>query len=142
MSGSILLVEDSPDAIELTRLALNECSVGKDVVVASDGVEAMKYLFGEGPGTARGDGGLPELVLLDLRLPKVGGFEVLERIRTDPRTKYLPVVVLTVSNLKSDMAKAYDMGANSYIRKPEDFDEYGRFLKIACDYWLEVNKRP
>lgn len=142
MSGSILIVEDSPDAIELTRLALNECSVGKDVVVASDGVEAMEYLFGEGPGTARGDGGLPELVLLDLRLPGADGFEVLESIRRDPRTRYLPVVVLTVSNLKSDMAKAYDMGANSYIRKPEDFDEYGRFLKMACDYWLEVNKRP
>lgn len=140
MKRYILLVEDSPDAIELTRLALGECRVGERVIVASDGREALDYIFREGPDKGRAH--MPDLVLLDLRLPKVSGFEVLDRIRRDPRTRYLPVVVLTVSNLKTDMVKAYDMGANSYIRKPADFEEYGRLLKIACDYWLSVNSTP
>ncbi|MBI1910939.1 MAG: response regulator [Deltaproteobacteria bacterium] len=141
MDESILLVEDSPDAVELSKLALKECRTG-DVIVATDGQEALDYLFRTGRYTGKESEKLPDLILLDLRLPGLNGFEVLQKIRSDRHTKYIPVVILTVSNLKSDIIKAYDLGANSYIKKSIDFEEYSISLQTACKYWLSINIRP
>lgn len=141
MDESILLVEDSPDAVELSKLALKNCRT-EEVIVASDGQEALDYLFRTGKYAARDREKLPGLVLLDLRLPGLSGFEVLKKIRSDSHTKYIPVVILTVSNLKSDITRAYDLGANSYIKKSIDFEEYSVALQTACKYWLSINARP
>jgi two-component system response regulator len=139
---SILLVEDNADDVELTLRALRRNRVANRVDVARDGVEALEYLFCTGMHAGRDPEDLPQLVLLDLKLPKVGGFEVLERVRADPRTKRLPVVILTSSNVESDVARSYDLGANSYIRKPVDFTQFMEAVNQLGLYWLVLNEAP
>ncbi len=139
---TILLVEDNPSDIDLTRRALSKSRVVNDLVVVQDGQEALDYLFGSGPhsGAARKD--LPALVLLDLKLPLVDGLEVLRRIRTHEQTHRLPVVVLKSSTEESDVARSYDLGANSYIRKPVDFLQFADAVQHMGLYWLVLNEPP
>ncbi len=139
---SILLVEDNADDIELTLRALRRNRVANRVDVVGDGAEAFEYLFGSRDDAAGGAHGMPQLVLLDLKLPKVGGLEVLARLRSDPRTKRLPVVILTSSNVESDLARSYDLGANSYIRKPVDFTQFMEAVNQLGLYWLVLNEPP
>jgi two-component system, response regulator len=129
---TILLVEDNPDDVELTLRALRRNNVRCQVDVAVDGVDALGYLHG-----ARA---LPVFVLLDLRLPRLSGHEVLERIRKDPRTRLLPVVVLTSSREKEDLERCYALGANSYVRKPVEFEAFASVAQQLGTYWLEVNE--
>jgi len=133
----ILLVEDNPDDAELTRLALQDGGLINRVTWVQDGAEALVYLLGDGQGGEPGP--LPELVLLDLRMPRVGGLEVLRRMRADPRTALLPVVVLTTSDEESDMVRSYQLGANSYVRKPVDFDQFVWAVQQLRMYWLVLN---
>jgi two-component system, response regulator len=139
---NILLVEDNPDDEELSIRALKTHNIGNDLVVVRDGAEALEYLFGTGRYSGRDTSALPALVLLDLKLPKVGGLEVLRRIRADPKTKRLPVVVLTCSSEDQDLAKSYDEGANSYIRKPIDFHRFSEAVRQLGLYWLVLNELP
>ncbi|MCC6801414.1 MAG: response regulator [Anaerolineae bacterium] len=138
----ILLVEDNPDDEELTLLAFKKSKLSNEIVVAHDGVEALDYLFGTGDYTGRDTSDLPQLVLLDLKLPKLDGIEVLERIRTDERTKLLPVVILTSSREQEDLIRSYTLGANSYIRKPVDFNQFIEAVQQLGLYWLVLNERP
>jgi len=138
----ILLVEDNPDDQALTLRALEKNHITNDVVVAKDGVEALDYLFGTGQYADRHVGDLPELVLLDLKLPKIDGLEVLTRLRADPRTKLLPVVILTSSREDRDLIASYSSGANSYVRKPVDFTEFTEAVRQLGLYWLLVNQPP
>jgi two-component system response regulator len=138
----ILLVEDNPRDEELALVALEESRLVNDIVVARDGVEALDYLFGTGPHTGRKDRGLPQVVLLDLKLPKVDGLEVLERIRSDPRTAWLPVVVLTSSDEEQDLVRSYQLHVNSYIRKPVDFEQFLEAVKQLGLYWVVLNRVP
>jgi two-component system response regulator len=134
---TILLVEDDPDDEELTRRAFSKNRVANDVVVVRDGAAALEYLFAAGT-----TGGLPQLVLLDLKLPKVDGVEVLRRLRADPRTHSLPIVVLTSSTEESDLARCYELGVNSYVRKPVDFGEFVEAVRQLHVYWLLLNEPP
>jgi len=138
--GKILLVEDNPDDVALTIRALKSHNITNDVTVATDGVEALDYLFGtaDKPGVAE----LPAVVLLDLKLPKVSGLEVLERIRREERTRMLPVVILTSSDEENDLIGVYRLGANSYVRKPVDFVEFTQAAKQLGLYWLLMNRAP
>jgi len=141
---TILLVEDNPDDEALALRALRKNNIGADVIVARDGVEALASLRVE-PEAGPSEGppsSLPEMVLLDLKLPKVDGLEVLRRIRAHERTRRLPVVVLTSSLEPQDMARAYDLHANSYIRKPVDFSEFMEAVRQIGTYWLELNQLP
>jgi len=138
----ILLVEDNDDDVELTLRALRRNRVANRVDVVRDGAEALEYLFATGSHKGRDVRDAPNLVLLDLKLPKVGGLEVLERLRADPRTRRLPVVVLTSSNVESDLARSYDLGANSYIRKPVDFTQFMEAVNQLGLYWLVLNEAP
>lgn len=138
----ILLVEDNDDDVELTLRALRRNRVANRVDVVRDGAEALDYLFATGAYAGRDMRDAPNLVLLDLKLPKVGGLEVLERVRSDPRTRRLPVVVLTSSNVESDLARSYDLGANSYIRKPVDFTQFMEAVDQLGLYWLVLNEAP
>jgi len=137
---TILLVEDNPDDEALTLRALKQNQIMNQVVVAHDGVEALAFLFGEGDGAEAGNHANPQVVLLDLKLPKLDGFEVLRRIRSDPRTSRLPVVILTTSNEEQDRMKGYDLGANSYVRKPVEFGEFTLAVKQLGLYWLLLNQ--
>ena len=139
---SILLVEDNDDDVELTLRALRRNRVANRVDVVRDGAAALEYLFAEGEHAGRDARDTPSLVLLDLKLPRIGGLEVLERLRGDPRTRRLPVVVLTSSNVESDLARSYDLGANSYIRKPVDFAQFTEAVKQLKLYWLVLNVPP
>jgi two-component system response regulator len=137
---TILLVEDNPDDEELTRLAFRECKFAYELVVAKDGQDALDYLFAAGRHSARDVCDMPQLVLLDLKLPRVSGLEVLKRVRADERTRFLPVVVLTSSREEQDLIDSYSLGANSYIQKPVDFN---RFIEAVCQlglYWLVLNE--
>ena len=136
----ILLVEDNPDDETLTLRAFRKGNILNEVIVARDGAEALDYLFGTGQHTGRDTSVLPQVVLLDLKLPKVDGLEVLRRIRADERTRLLPVVVLTSSNEESDIVESYSLGANSYIRKPVDFDQFGEAVHQLGLYWLVLNQ--
>ena len=138
---NILLVEDNPDDVELTILALEKNNIANPVKVVRDGQEALDYLFYKGK-YAGSDHALPNLVLLDLKLPKVDGIDVLNLIKADRKLKLIPVVVLTSSKEDSDLLKSYDLGVNSYIRKPVDFDQFVDTVKQIGFYWLLVNEQP
>ncbi|TAM48234.1 MAG: response regulator [Gammaproteobacteria bacterium] len=138
----ILLVEDNPDDEALTLHALATNNIKNQVVVARNGVEALDYLFGTGVHAGRDVRDLPAVVLLDLKLPKVDGLEVLKRIRADERTRVLPVVILTSSREEQDLANGYRLGCNSYVRKPVDFDEFTQASRQLGLYWLLLNESP
>jgi two-component system response regulator len=141
-SKTILLVEDNPSDIELTKRALERSRVANDLVVVEDGEQALDYLFCTGAFASRDPAGVPALVLLDLKLPKVDGFGVLERLRKDERTRRLPVVVLTSSAEERDVAASYDLGVNSYMRKPVDFGQFADAVRQLGLYWLLLNEPP
>lgn len=139
---AILLVEDNPDDEALTIRALQRNHIGNRIVVAHDGVEALDYLFGRGEYASRDLSLLPTVVLLDLKLPRVDGLEVLRCIRENESTKLLPVVVLTTSNEESDLLDSYSLGCNSYIRKPVDFLQFSEAIRQLGMYWLLMNEPP
>ena len=139
---TILLVEDNPDDVKLTLRALQNCNIANKVVVAGDGLEALNYLLGAGAHAGRDLSDCPAVVLLDLKLPKIDGLELLRRMRADYRTKLLPVVVLTSSKEEQDIVTSYDLGANSYIRKPVDFDRFVEAVRQLGLYWLLLNEPP
>ena len=138
----ILLVEDNPDDVELTLRALRKNNIMNEVVVARDGTEAPDYLFGIGKYEERNIKDTPTVILLDLKLPKVDGLDVLKRIRADERTKLLPVVILTSSREEQDVLNGYQLGANSYIRKPVDFVQFTEAVDNLGLYWLLLNEEP
>lgn len=139
---SILLVEDNPDDEALTLRALKKSNILNEVTVARDGVEALDYLFGTGSHAGRDASIQPQLTLLDLKLPRLDGLEVLKRLRADPRTRLLPVVILTTSNENRDVIASYELGANSYIRKPVDFEQFTAAVRQLGLYWLVLNVLP
>ena len=136
----ILLVEDNPDDILLTQRALKKSHILNKLVVAKDGAEALDYLFGTGSWAGRDLNTMPQLVLLDLKLPKINGLEVLKTIRADDRTKFLSVVILTSSKEEQDLINGYALGANSYIRKPVNFDQFAEAVRQLGLYWLVLNE--
>ena len=138
----ILLVEDNADDEALTVRAFKKNNIRNEIVVARDGVEALDYLFGTGAHAGRDTQQTPQVILLDLKLPKLDGLEVLRRIRNDPRTKLLPVVVLTSSKEESDLINSYSLGGNSYIRKPVDFNQFMEAVRQLGLYWLVLNETP
>lgn len=138
---TILLVEDNQDDVDLTLAAFDQAEVRTEIVVARDGVEALAYLLdAENDGRAAASRPLPELVLLDLNLPKVDGLQVLQRIRADERTRHLPVVVLTSSKADEDVLRSYRSGANSFVRKPVDFGQFMEATRQLGVYWLTINE--
>lgn len=140
--NEILLVEDNPDDVDLTLRAFRKSKIANEVVVVRDGVEALDYLFATGAYAARDPNTLPQIVLLDLKLPRLGGLEVLERLRANPKTKLLPIVILTSSTEEGDRLSGYTRGANSYIRKPVDFQEFVEAVAHIGLYWLLLNQPP
>ncbi len=139
-SATILLIEDNPDDEALTVRALNKNNIANEIVVARDGQEALDYLFGEGQYAGRDTSQLPQLVLLDLNLPKIDGLNVLKQIRSNPLTQLLPVVVLTSSKEERDIVTSYSLGANSYVRKPVDFEQFLEAARQLGLYWLVLNE--
>ena len=138
----ILLVEDDPEDLELTMHSLNEEHICNRIQVARDGEEALDFLFCRGIHSERKPNNFPKLILLDLKLPKVDGLEVLQQIKSDPRTRALPVVILTSSRQEQDMVQGYQLGVNSYIQKPVDFDQFRKAIKQLGFYWLVVSQPP
>jgi two-component system, response regulator len=138
----ILLVEDNPDDEELIRIALQENNIMSQLIVVHSGAEALDYLFGTGTYTGRGRSMVPHLILLDVKLPKVHGLEVLRRLRADNRTMFLPVVILTSSDEEKDVLTGYSLGANSYIRKPIDYVQFTEAVRQLGLYWLVLNEPP
>lgn len=138
----ILLVEDNPDDEALTLRALSKHNVKNRVVVTRDGSEALDWLFARGAYADRDPSVLPQIVLLDLKLPKVGGLDVLRAVRADPRTRRLPVVLLTSSAEEQDVIASYELGANSYVRKPVDFGQFADAIRQLGLYWLVLNEPP
>ena len=136
----ILLVEDNPDDEALTLRALKKNNIRNEVIIARDGVEAVDYLFGTGAHAGRDLSIMPPVILLDLKLPKMDGFEVLERIRDSEFTRYLPVVILTTSSEDQDRIRGYDLGANSFVRKPVEFDKFIEALRQLGLYWLILDE--
>jgi two-component system response regulator len=141
-SKTILLVEDNADDEALTFRALMKNNIGSQLVVARDGAEALDYLFATGQYSGRDMNLVPQVVLLDLNLPKVSGLEVLRQLRANERTKHLPVVILTSSNEEQDRLRGYDNGANSYVRKPVDFNQFIESVRQLGLYWLILNEQP
>lgn len=139
---SILLVEDEPNDVDLTVRALKEHHIANEVVVVRDGAEALDYLLGTAATLEREAMIMPTVILLDLKLPKVDGLELLRRLRADPRTQLLPVVILKSSNEERDLLSAYSLGANSYIRKPVDFKQFSEAIRQLGLYWLILNEPP
>lgn len=137
---TILLIEDNPSDIGLTRRALEKSRIANELVVAEDGQEALEYLFNVDPLTGLGINELPALILLDLKLPRVDGLQVLRQIRADEHTSRLPVVILTTSSEEEDITQSYDLGANSYIRKPVDFNQFVEAVQHLGLYWLVMNE--
>jgi len=138
----ILLVEDNPDDEELTLMGLKESGVMNEVIVVRDGEEALNYLFAEGKYDERDPTRLPAVILLDLKLPKLNGFEVLERVRANPETRCVPVVILTSSSEEEDVVSGYKLGANSYVRKPIEFKQFADAVRQVGLYWLLLNEPP
>jgi two-component system, response regulator len=138
----ILLVEDNPDDEELTLRALKKNNIGNNLTVVRDGAEALDFLFCTGAYASRDGQDLPQVVLLDLNLPKVGGLDVLRRIRENEVTRFLPVVILTSSKEEQDLIKGYSLGANSYVRKPVDFNQFVEAVRQLGLYWLVLNEAP
>ena len=142
MDKIILLVEDNPDDEVLTLRAFKKNNIGNEVLVARDGAEALDYLFGTGAYSDRDTRVVPAVTLLDLKLPKIDGLEVLQRIRSDDRTKFMPVMILTSSKEEQDLINGYKLGANSYIRKPVDFSQFVEAIRQLGLYWLVINESP
>lgn len=142
MNRIILLVEDNPDDVALTLRAFKRSTIGAEIVVACDGVEALDFLAGRGRFAGRDTREQPAVILLDLKLPRLSGLEVLRRLRADPNTALQPVVVLTSSNEDEDMVRSYQLGANGYVRKPVNFDEFIEAARRLGLYWLELNEAP
>lgn len=138
----IMLVEDNPDDEMLTRRALKQNNIMNEVVVAHDGVEALDWLFCQGEHAGRDPSLMPAMVLLDLKMPRMGGLEVLERLRADPRTELLPIIILTSSKEEHDLVQGYELHANSYIRKPVDFAQFVEAVRQIGAYWLLLNEMP
>jgi two-component system response regulator len=141
-SGTILLVEDNPDDEMLALRALKKTETKNSVIVARDGQEALDYVFGTGKFNGRDPNETPQVIFLDIQLPKLNGLEVLKNIRNDQRTSLIPIVLLTSSDEERDMVDGYKLGANSYINKPVDFDEFIEQVKVLGRYWLAINKTP
>ena len=142
IAKTILLVEDNPSDIGLTQRALDRSRIANELVVAEDGQEALDYLWGAGAWAGRDVSEMPALMLLDLKLPRLPGLEVLRRVRGDSRTRRLPVVILTTSQEEQDIAAGYDFGANSFIRKPVDFKQFLTAVEQLGLYWLVLNEGP
>ena len=140
MAQRILLVEDNPKDVELTRRALDKANVSNGIKVVEDGVEALKFFFGEDGKSGCADEECPVVVLLDLKLPRVDGLEVLRRMRAEEKTKRIPVVVLTSSNEEKDIIASYDLGANSFVRKPVKFADFAEAIRQLGLYWLILNQ--
>jgi two-component system response regulator len=138
----ILLIEDNPGDIELTRRALHKGKILNELVVVEDGQEALDFLFNTGKFAAEPERPLPALTLLDLKLPLIDGLEVLGRIRSSAKTRRMPVVILTSSVEETDLATSYDLGVNSYIRKPVDFTQFANAIQTLGLYWLVMNQQP
>jgi len=138
----ILLVEDNPDDEELTIRTLKKNNILNNVIVAHDGVEALDYLFGTGKYSKRDTNIMPVIVMLDIKLPKIGGLDVLRHIRANDKTRLLPVVILTSSDEERDLIKSYQLGANSYVRKPVDFTRFQKTVQQLALYWILLNKVP
>ena len=138
----ILLVEDNPSDVELTMRALRKNHVSNKIHVVNDGAAALDFIFAEGEYSGRRVGDLPKVILLDLKLPKIDGLEVLRRVKSDPRTKTTPVVVLTSSREENDIVESYELGVNSYIVKPVDFESFAKSVRDLGFYWLLLNERP
>jgi two-component system response regulator len=141
-SNIILLVEDNADDVELTLRAFRKSKVLNEIVVVRDGVEALDYLFSTGTHAGRDQKAMPEVILLDIKLPKIGGLEVLRRLRAEERTRRIPVVVLTSSSEERDILSSYDLGANSFVRKPVDFAQFVAAAQQLGLYWLVMNEPP
>ena len=141
MSKLILLIEDNPSDEKLTLRAMGKSGVATDIEVVRDGAEALDYLFRTGPHAQR-ESRTPDLILLDLKLPRIDGLEVLRRLRSDQRTKLLPVVVLTASNEDQDVTRCYTLGANAYVRKPVDFNQFSEAARALGVFWLVLNEAP
>lgn len=139
---SILLVEDNPDDVELTMRALEKNNIKNEIIVANDGVGALDFLFGTGKYSGRDLNEMPALILLDLKLPKIEGLEVLRKIRADKRTRLLPVVILTSSKEEQDLVRGYALGTNSYVLKPIDFNQFTKAVGLLGLYWLLINESP
>jgi len=138
----ILLVEDNPDDAELTRIALDEAHVTNQLIIVRDGQEALDWLFCAGTHVGREPCLVPSLVLLDLKLPKISGLEVLQQLRSDDRTRRLPVVILTSSKEEQDVIRGYNLGANSYIQKPVDYSQFLEAIRQLGVYWMVLNEPP
>ena len=138
----VLLVEDNPADVELTRRALRQARVASPLATAADGAEALDFVFARGAYATRADAPPPRVIFLDLKLPKISGLEVLERLKGDPRTRGIPVVVLTSSAEAPDVARAYQLGANSYLVKPVDFEKFADAVGQAGLYWILLNRPP
>ena len=140
--GTILLIEDNPDDEALAVRALRKGNIGNPIVVCRDGVEALDYVFGTGKFEGRSPTDLPAVTMLDLKLPKIDGLTVLERIRADERTRLMPVVILTSSSEETDVVRSYQFGANSYVRKPVSFEQFLEAIRQLGVYWLLLNESP
>lgn len=139
-SKIILLIEDNPDDIELTLRAFEKNNIANEIVVKRDGATALEYLHGTGTDSASGSNRWPAITLLDLKLPKIDGIEVLRRLRADPSTRLLPVIILTSSSQEQDIINSYSFGANSYVRKPVDFNQFVEAVRQLGLYWLILNE--
>jgi CheY-like chemotaxis protein len=142
MPVDVLLIDDNPNDLDLTAYALKRSEAVHWIQTARDGVEAVDFIFCTGKYASRCQTNLPRLILLDLKLPRLDGWDVLQRVKADPRTRHIPVVVLTSSSDQDDMARCYQMGANSFIVKPVDFDEFLQAARTLGTYWLSLNRLP